>query len=1847
MKHSKLKRAVAFALVFNITLQSTSIAQGLVASGLTRYLGGVGERIVEYVKSNYAFAADPDESQTEAPEGGGSGETGHGPGCVVNNITQVLDCKCDLAGTLSSAQSYADSAASSALSSAKSYADGAAKSALADANAYTDTAVNALAGALAAHDAHLTAHDTDMKTALSNIQTEIKTQGGSIKGAIDSFAEQNKTDHANLLHEIDDICSILGVPGYSEDETTVSIIDYLASINDWSAGISKTLSETLVPDIEDIRGDTDNMNSVLSALASSWFRIQPNENSGIEGTPSEEKAGKTYNMYYLVDKVHESTTVLVPSLGYGTVDDTGAYVPDKDGRLPVEGQLSNYIWTEMQQNSISSDLSQLNHNLYSNFGYHQYEITKENGSKLTLSEFQPSVAKDFATLISMFKNYHVAHVYSLNSIEDAPWQPTPDEISYAEERVLNKGYANAYLGFWAVDSSEYKPGYTARWEYILGKDILTPYEGYTISIHKNDVVQDNDNHKHDTEDSYNVTSNYVTSEAKNMVLDGELTLSDMFRILYRAVGQDIVTVNAVGIPDKSIIAETSPTSQGLSNISTLYGDSVYVYAIRNNLMENTTTGPRYYNLYLQQAKKDGFVGNISNEQAESYKVTWADVWYYAYAIMDRYGESVLNTTEIQSMLQLFGSNYPVQEGAVVADSWAYLMAKGCIAGNFSADANVVVEDFLDLAMRIADEDSRITYKNVQLVVALDEAVVDTGYFPVFNTGIKAVDQYTNKIEYKYDESKHYDTFVSIPGIDASKYSYKMWYLDSQGVPFEIPEEDETSYVGNASTKYFKFSMPFSREDISGVRIEGTQGNNKFTVEISNTYLGGGVVYTDLSGNMYKATKRVYFDDAYSSVYNSCVDTQRAQRTIKFAVAAVDATLLERIGHFFVYVFTPTKAYAALPMFTTTVMLDGGGPVNKKLVNNDTGSGTQSIYVLVESESIATACLIACSVSYQPSTAHKLYPMLSGIKSAWIETTNSTGTTGLYTMPEDKYKAWKEQSLTFAAYVNYYLRDWDRDSVITWDTSVLDEDTLKAYKAEIKPIHDKIYAQFFNKYNAALSKQDIPAIIKQLTFDKTDSRFRYQIVGSKKSALDEISAVLESNTEISVALLANVNEAIAEQQAAQIVQGSTTNGVGSITHVSSMYADAIMHRDSTYFVSYASLVEQGIVSTQKQPVVEDGILTFYLTNRGRVTIDVVNHIVMINSVYIDYGESEPIFIADDVLYINYSCLIGSGIKYGDKEVEAVEGEATTITTTTGSGTNATYQVATGIAAIEGTSAKSLNYNHYENKETTLYQYYLNSYGGKATSDLMAKKKPNDKNASVPVDIVLLSGVFPIGNWAVVEQDTGVAYAYTFYNKGIYLNEYFAESLYADEGLTATYEHLGITPKEGAKADKIPWNSLLEYDKQVAEVFSAEKGLLSRVLVEKGTVLDKLVDIYGIDIESATGNNILASTYYALAKLTEETGVLINNPDWYVRRFPVELTNTVYGLQVGKIYYLTNVGYIYVAPRYSDLSTAKQAITNEDTSPILKFATAEYTLPYYTISTRASKTLYDFNTNAYKLEVDSIDTTLPYGYTISTGDSTEFYDYAIKYDNECSYTAKKKLLDNKTNVIPAPAGIFRFLLSSEAVDSVIIGSLTKYSTQAASFYYGTKQLVYHEEGTDTTSMSFTEKGGKQQVAAVLKTDTAFVSTRDYKGKHHFILQPSMTPPSKVVIKPVDANSYITGYSDNPIYGSIKQWISDLDDTTTFLLQIIFYFMPYVMLIWVLLLICLAIIPHHTVLSVSKLIGVDLVSFLTLGRREVTNWHGYKVTIPLIIAFVSIGLFYGPNLLRIIEIVSKWAYDIAGLS
>lgn len=1801
-RKARLKKFIAFLLVFNLSLQSTSIAQGLVLSGLVQYLGGVGDRIVEYAKANYAWA---DEGDGSTESGDGSTESGgHGPDC---NYTITYNCTCNYESAISSAVS--------SLTSAIASGDAAT---LAAANEHTDTAVGALT-------ALIEQHDGDIKADLRKLNTTVKKEGENVKDAIVALRGENLTTLADLLESIDSIGSVLGVPGLTPDEQTGTVLGILADIEDWGSDISQTLRETFEK-LKEVEEDTSNINQVLSAMASSWFGIVPDINGDYSST-NPGGTGKKYNMFYLVDKIHESTTVLVPSLGYGTVADDGTYLPNGEGRIPSQDQQNNYIWTEMNQTSISADLSQLNHNLFSNFGYYQYELKHEDGTSFSLSEFNPSLAKDFGTLLSMFKNYHVAHVYSANYEKGAPWQPTPDEISYAKERVLNKGYANAYLGYWAVDTSDSHQGYSSRWEYILGKDILYPYEGYYIYISKNGEKQDNLSHVDGTEDTYSVNMSYSTSEAKNMKLTDNLNLSDMFRILYRAIGQDIVTVNAVGIPDKRIVAETSPTAQGLSNISYLYGDAVYVSAIRNNLMLYNSDGTySYSNVYLAQAKRDGLIGNITTEQAEDYEVTWADVWYYASVMMDRYGEEVLNTTEIQSMLQLFGSNFPVQEGSIVADSWAYLMAKGCIAGDFSSSSNVLVEDFLDLAMRIADKDSRITYKNVQLVVALDEAVVDTGYFPVFNNNIQAVDNYDTYITYDYENATHYDTYIDIDGIDATQWEFDVKYLASTGTTKLIPKEDNVSYVGDAATKYLRLRIPFSTLDIAGVKITAKSSNNTGTLDITveNKYLGGGIVKVEKSSSgEYTAVSRSPFDEIDSSTYDMCVDKERAGKELLFSVPTASAGFIERCFHFCNYIFTPPKAYAAL---TTNLLdkfyiktIDG----DYMLPNTTQGSSIITYRTTIPLNSPYAAIILACIAEDGPTGL--LDNLYASTKERFL---GEVGRSSFVTvLSVEEYKTWSEESKDLAC--SYYVT---LSSHTTKNGKISIKDVTDSAKKNVESIistyHTKIYDAIFQKYSVA----NTVSLPKIFSIDSVDtSKETMTVTATCYSMKDKIKIKnafggVESEDK---SLQSNTIQQVAEDIEETVVEGSTTNGVGKITPVDSLYADGIMHRDSTYFVSYQSLVKQGIVSTQKQPTAdENGIITFYLKNRGRVSIDANNKRVMVNSVYMDFGDAEPIFMAGDSLYVNYNCLVGIDVNGNGSEYSGDETKTVKFETVKGSGSSAVYQLATGVVSVEGMEAETIPYWHTENDNLLKDKVYrLKSY--KFQDNAVETVNYTEH------DVVLLSGVFPIGNWAVVDELDGSQYAYVFYNRALLDSEYALMSM--SNPYQLNYSYYGISEGMPVGEDgtvQTSMESILKtssVDEALCNFWSVEKNLLNSVSVAGRPLVQSVQDCYNMN---ANEYPIIGSTYYSLSKLAMSTGVLFENPDWFCRRFEIGTVTSTKDLDTGSIYYLVDVGYIYTMPKSSE------SLQNQkDNNVILKYATGEYMLPYVTWGNG----VVDFNCNAYVAEESIV---MQYGATIDidedTGTEYVFKD-SIQREDLVTYKAPTKL-DASKNIITAPAGIYRFLLYSEPVDNVRIGSVTKYSTDAAYFYYGVKRMKFVKQEADVTEFGI--PGAGIALAIVSNSDTAFVSTRDYYGRHHFILQPTFTPPSNVNIKPVDANSYITGYSDNPIYNSIKQWITDLDETSTFILRIIFYFMPYVMLIWVLLLICIAVIPHHTVMSVSKVIGIDFVSFLTFGRREVENWHGYKVTIPLFIAFVSIGLFYGPNLLRIIEIVSKWAYEISGL-
>lgn len=438
-KKSKLMKVITFLLIFSITTQTTSIAQILMYLGIPEYLGGVGERIAMVANGSYAKAAlSPSLPSLENRD---ETDTGTGDGPVVTSPpapTQIiiyegdkyyLDCSCDFTDEI-------NTAAAGAVASAAEYTNTTVATAMtAVQNAITEceeAILTEVEGSEARMKAIMTAGFETMGNAIGDMSTNITDAIEDVEDSIDDNFEKLLTDTNNILTAI----------GYENDGLT--IIALLKKL----CGYTEEIKE----DVEEIKVDADHMNKVLSDLASSWFNIvvvSEEDPTGSNAAKPETVKGRTYNMYYLVDKMHEMSTVVVPSLGYGTEnEETGGYKPNEERDDPATEYEGKRIWLEMKQESIGADLAQLNNNSIKTFGYYQYEKVKEDGETyLKFEEFHPSVAKDFATLLSYYKNYAVAHVYSVNCELGTAWQPTPDELRYSKERVLNEGFANAYLGF--------------------------------------------------------------------------------------------------------------------------------------------------------------------------------------------------------------------------------------------------------------------------------------------------------------------------------------------------------------------------------------------------------------------------------------------------------------------------------------------------------------------------------------------------------------------------------------------------------------------------------------------------------------------------------------------------------------------------------------------------------------------------------------------------------------------------------------------------------------------------------------------------------------------------------------------------------------------------------------------------------------------------------------------------------------------------------------------------------------------------------------------------------------------------------------------------------------------------------------------------------------------------------------------------------------------------------------------------------------------------------------------------------------------------------------------------------
>ena len=548
-------------------------------------------------------------------------------------------------------------------------------------------------------------------------------------------------------------------------------------------------------------------------------------------------------------------------------------------------------------------------------------------------------------LHQMMHQYRVAHIYSMNNIfTNSLWRPYMSEVPYVEDFATVTGkFANVYSGYWnaAVTSISNPSGkHTKRAYEVLGYDAIVRSQGVVAieNVSLEDMskqpIRDasGESGKHELYNTKGVPTHLMVSLVQNFMPETNITWLDAVTLLYKALDQNIYTYQSFMAVDETITPETSPTAQGLAGVTQFKGYNYYMFLNRDNTVQGTAENLKYNYVYWDKACNDGFV-NINDRDNP---ITAAQFYVLAADMMQAFGEPEINQDEIKALLQVYGSEYPIQQGVTVADAWAYLKVRGCLDVEMGYASYVNRDDLLDVCMRIKDENSRVDYKNIQIVLDLADVLRDDGYYPVYNLPI-ADGTMEQSITVDYSKMPCYDYLLpKTSDTDLGEKGQAVLFTEA-----DIESEVVPNAYANIKTiiiennEYYVVSIPKDWKADSYLKFvttDGSEGDSSIQFyKIPASCLGGGIFNRYSIDSSTKIAEISMSTNYYPFDYKSgdknliyFTDYSRAGEDKPAVELAKDATILERFKFAYDKATEPIKAYALpnLSLVAIPVMLDG-------------------------------------------------------------------------------------------------------------------------------------------------------------------------------------------------------------------------------------------------------------------------------------------------------------------------------------------------------------------------------------------------------------------------------------------------------------------------------------------------------------------------------------------------------------------------------------------------------------------------------------------------------------------------------------------------------------------------------------------------------------------------------------------------------------------------------------------------------------------------------------------------------------------------------------------------------------
>lgn len=451
----------------------------------------------------------------------------------------------------------------------------------------------------------------------------------------------------------------------------------------------------------------------------------------------------------------------------------------------------------------------------------------------------------------------VAEVYSINNnLADCYYRPEMNEIPHLDAYVLKYGqYAAAYMGFYDIGKKDPpKPsGLQSRALEIIGYDCLLSSEEYDIRSRK---------------------------YRRTLAVDGAITEETAIMNIYKALGIELRDIKMYH-EKANFTKENSPAAALLARDPVKYSLTIdkgsgtlrYIDVMDsyNTYVFVTRTNPE---LYMRKLNQDF---NISMSTSKKSVVTLADFIVMCKKMMEFYGEPVMNQTEMNQLLQVYGAQIPTGLTDDLRDAWLYLKARGVLNVDDSGLFNyLTLSDMNEILMCIKDKDSRTNFKEIQVTMNIGDTLVDAGYYPdqmTFTVADKTPMEYT----VDYSTAEAYDYLVPISdeyaftGGGVTKVPTMYVSSDPNGMGTELPG---SYYNGIVQNKYWHFVIP------AELQRSFIKDNIYIRVETTGVTDSPDCIYLEVGGGYYKKSQKVgtsyYFirHPFETGTYQDFVDVER-------------------------------------------------------------------------------------------------------------------------------------------------------------------------------------------------------------------------------------------------------------------------------------------------------------------------------------------------------------------------------------------------------------------------------------------------------------------------------------------------------------------------------------------------------------------------------------------------------------------------------------------------------------------------------------------------------------------------------------------------------------------------------------------------------------------------------------------------------------------------------------------------------------------------------------------------------------------------------------------------------------